>query len=616
MNSESRKIDDKQDDETVGKKEIEKIDENKDIEEANRPRKVIRIPMKRFLRDKLKVVVGALIMLILILFIINLSRMINPDPDRLNPTNILILDTNTAIILTFISSLLFIIVLMAFTKSIFFDKKDDFGIEKFKSPRSIWFFLLTISFISQIYILLDTAMINVYLITGPIYILQWVNNYIPIPYLSLGADREAYASNRALIFTSLLVFNLIFPVFMSISIFTRYGRKNLRKATTVNKDKRYSFKKFILFILMMPVMILLFAGFVSLIDYNSLIANLMLILMLMIFLWWLLQLFIIFFKAVRITMLLSYSNISMIIPIIFTFYALPAIIWALWDISVMITTGSIVNTIYDFEFMASTAVPYSGNISELSAQQLFEVFISTVFYNSQSFIRIIQLDFIFIIGIASIVIGFAEGYTIFALIKSVKTGLSISKTGRVAKQSAPRLVVMTKNILLFFTWLSLLWDKFVGFWQYLISQFSLDLPAISFPVIFEPIFYLSTELLSLNEIFLPLAILLIPFYFIIMSSFKFLSVSIAADKTKDDNQIFFLLISSAFILIITQIYSDIASLPSFIGSQNRFLPLKILSNQNMLSFILKITDLLETVGFFTGFIASLFYIFKKYVVKK
>ena len=113
-----------------------------------------------------------MVVMIIMLAIIQLSRRI-ADANVINPNNVLIFQSSDAILLTFLSSLLFLIILIAFSKTIFFDKREDFGIKTMKSPRSIWFFLLTISFISQIFILLDVALVNVFLVTGPAKVLQF-----------------------------------------------------------------------------------------------------------------------------------------------------------------------------------------------------------------------------------------------------------------------------------------------------------------------------------------------------------------------------------------------------------------------------------------------------------
>jgi hypothetical protein len=89
-------------------------------------------------------------------------------------------------------------------------------------------------------------------------------------------------------------------------------------------------------------------------------------------------------------------------------------------------------------------------------------------------------------------------------------------------------------------------------------------------------------------------------------------VAVDTERVKDDNQVFLLLISSAFILIVTKIFSDIAELPEFIGVQKPYLPFSVTSVENILPFVLKIAELLETVGFFAGFLVSLFMLIKTF----
>ncbi|MCY3412311.1 MAG: hypothetical protein INQ03_11810 [Candidatus Heimdallarchaeota archaeon] len=591
--------------------EVKSEENTEPLTEKGIIQKISRIPWKEYIRSKIKTLLAASVMLILILNIISLSRKVRSD-DSINPDNVLT-SSNDAIILMIISSTLYLLVMIAFSKLVFLDKREDFAIKKFSTPRAIWFFLLTISFISQVYILLDVALINVYLITGPVYFLQSVNRIIQSPLIAMGTDRIAYASVRSLVFTSLLVFNLIFPLFMFITIFTRYGRRVLKKVRE-DETKKYTPQKFAKFILAIPGMILLFALFSATVSKIGYISVIFLVLLLILMIWWLIQLIIIILKIIRATIILSYSNISMIIPIIFMFYILPSMVWAIWDMLFMYVYSSLDNTIYSFDFLQSQNID-PNSIKTMSVADLFAFFIKTSIYNSQSWVRIIQLDFISIIGIASLIIGFAEGYTIFAIIKSLTKGISIARTGKIVTKSAPRMVVLTRNVLFLFTWISLLWDKGVSFMYVLIVDLGFDLPELNLPRILEPIYSLTVYLGGINDVFVPLTILLIPFYFIIISSFKFLSVSIAVERTEEDNQVFFLLISSTFVLIITKIFSDIATLPEFVGNQKDYLPLSIFSNENILDFIMKITEILETIGFFAGFLFSLKSIYTKLIRK-
>lgn len=599
-------------DDSNNEKVEENIDEDVILEEEEEDGlldKIKRIPVKTYIRSQLKVVFGAVIMLFLMLIIISLSKNISGGLD--NPPNVLTFTTNSAIYLTIISSALFLLILYIFTRMIFFDKKEEFGIISMKSPRSIWFLLLTISFLAMIYILLDTALINVYLYTGPGYLARYFfNTYTANAF---DTSRLAYADIRGLIFTGLLVFNFIFPLFMFLSIFSRYGRGVMKKRKEQEK-KPYKLKQFVKLVLAFPLefaMISLFNATLSIPILPIFILSGTVGLAL----WIIYQILYLLGKIIKFTIIFSYSNIAMVIPIAFVFYALPALIWAAWDLFTILWYNTLNNTIYEFDFMkARNMVVDPSNISNLDIWGLLQFYLNTALYNAQSLIRILELDVIIILGLAALIIGFAEGYTIFALIKSISKGVSIARTGRIVTRQAPRLVIITTRMLMIFAWMSLLWDKFIGFWKFLLSQFSLNIPDIELPFVFVSIVNFTKIVIGHNEFFAPLTILLIPFYFILTSSFKFLSVSVAVDteRVKDDNQVFLLLISSAFILIVTKIFSDIAELPEFNGVQKPYLPFSVTSVENILPFVLKIAELLETVGFFAGFLVSLFMLIKTF----
>ena len=588
-----------------------------DKEEERIFEKIKRIPWKSYLRDKLKLLTGAILMLIMMVTIIYLSDNISGGRDIVNPQNVVSFDTSTAILLVLISSVLFTAVLLAFTKMLFFDRKEEFHIIKYKSPRSIWFFLLTLSFIGQVYLLLDVSLINVYMITGPVTVIQGFDSFFGINLLTDGVDRASYADIRGLIFMSLFVFNLIFPLFMFIALFTRYGRRVLKKDKEERKKKPYGRKKALYFVLAPPVMVFLGMLVTNFFGSITLLAVIFLIVIALIFIWWLIQFVILLAKLLRFTFIFGYSNITMAIPIAFIFYGLPAMLWGVWDLLTIITTGSTTNTIYGFDFMSGHNLSFDpSTISTLPFGEMIRVFFETSLFNAQSAVRIIELDFIIIIGLATVVIGFAEGYTLFALIKSISKGVSIARTGQMVTRTAPRMIVISTRVVILFTWMSILWDKFLNIWQLLLDQFSFNIPPINLPRVFEPIMQLSLDLLSISDLLIPLSILLIPFYFIITSAFKFLSVSIAVERVENDDQIFFLLISSAFILIITKIFADIASLPEFVGDHHSFLPISASIFSDLIPFISKIIESLESIGFFVGFAVSLYLIIKRFILKK
>ncbi|MHA2091931.1 MAG: hypothetical protein ACW98K_13850, partial [Candidatus Kariarchaeaceae archaeon] len=564
--------------------------------------------------------------------IIDLSENISGNRDDPNPSDIISYSQNEDLILMGVSSLLFVLVLAFFTKVVFIDHKEEFGIESWKSTRAFWFFLLTISFISLVFILLDIALINVYLITGPVLFIWSLNsefhlNFSYVDQIPIGTDRLAYADIRGTIFMALYAFILLFPLGMFVVILSRAGRRELVSMRVRPKDP-YTLKKFIKFFLVIPFEGLLISGFAGLSNSEAppAVSLALLIVIILIAAWWLGQLLLLIFRAIKYTAFITYSNVLIVVPIIFLFYILPGLIWGAWDLLyIWSNNGDLENTIYNSEIVNPQnmrIVPYPDqnpdfDVTTLGWQDLLIFYLQTVFYNLGSFIRIVELDFIIIVGISALVIGFAEGYSIVAIFRSIATGVSVARSGRIARRSAPRMIVITSRLVYLLAWLALLWDKFLVLWNTIVEELAFDFPLIDVPRIFLPIYDLSLEIEDLGGIFIPLAILFVPFYFIVTSSFKFLSVSLVADKTKHDMQVFFLLISSAFILIISQILADITDLPEFQddGDHKEFLPLAGRTTENVLHFASKLFEFTESAGFYAGVIFSLGLLFKVIINK-
>ena len=135
---------------------------------------------------------------------------------------------------------------------------------------------------------------------------------------------------------------------------------------------------------------------------------------------------------------------------------------------------------------------------------------------------------------------------------------------------------------------------------------------IELPRIFEIFSNLNLDLhINFLGFVLPATILIIPLYYILMSSFKFLSVSLIVDKTKGDQQIFFLLISAAFVLITTNILTDISAyiaamantLPAGTPSFTVFLPTTFVDKYLFWSD--KIFEFLESTAFFAGLLVAI-----------
>jgi hypothetical protein len=105
-------------------------------------------------------------------------------------------------------------------------------------------------------------------------------------------------------------------------------------------------------------------------------------------------------------------------------------------------------------------------------------------------------------------------------------------------------------------------------------------------------------------------ILIIPLYFILAGAFKFLSVTLITPRVKDRISVFFLLISTAFVLIITNILGDLYEIqdaPDFIGLQDAPLRSYFLVT-DILSSIVGWFEYIEAIAFYCGLIFGLLWV--------
>jgi hypothetical protein len=543
-----------------------------------------------------------------------LSVNITPDSSVVNPDGVITLSTSDHLLLTLVSSVLFVIVLLVFTKVVLVDHKEEFGINSWKQGRVFITVVMTTSFISLVYILLDISLINIYLMTLPTIVAWNVQFLIP----SLDAilpdtiDRLSYGTIRGYYFVLLLGFMFLIPLTMFVSIFTRFGRKTIQKQT--EKERKLPAGKLVFGLITSGVFTAIcFYG------YNNVLDEILSAVLLFISLGFAASTavfaFLFLINAIRFTVFLTYSNFLLVFPFIFIFYLLPAGLWGLWDIVVVVTSGGIENTIYAILPQANPAIdPLTA--SALDNQEFVQFYLQTVTLNLTSIIRIIQLDFIIVVGLSALVIGFAEGFSILSIIRGITRGVSIAKTGKVASQSAPKIVVITSRLFYLGAWLSFLWDNLVVLGQALVASLNLDIDFFELPQFLNIVIDFSFNLGELSSALLVLTILAVPFYFILTSSFKFLSVSLVLEKVRDDKQIYYLLISSAYILIVTNIFADIASLPEFLGTQKQFLPLAGAATEDLLPFVAKIFEILESIAFYAGLIATVIYTFKNLILPK
>ncbi|MHA2366723.1 MAG: hypothetical protein ACXAC7_22410, partial [Candidatus Hodarchaeales archaeon] len=504
------------------------------------------------------------------------------------------------------SSTLFVLVIVAFSKLVFFDHREDFGIVSLKSWRALFFFLLVVSFISAVYLLLDSALVNIYMITGPVDVIWGIEKFIiDLPVVTLNTDREAYSLIRSLWFFGFFVILLVFPIGMFFIILTRLGRTTLFEREHKDEEKKSVIKQlFIMALFLFTPIIEIFLLLILSTSPPPAIAIVVFLLAGILAIWWLFQLILLIWKTVKFSAWFSYANLLLIFPMILIFYVLPVLIWTAWDLILIYSKESLVDTIHEL----ITYSDLKGSTSILSDFTAMEIFTSTLLYNATSLEaalpRIIQLDFVIIVGVSAMVIGLAEGYSIVAIFRALTRGASIARSGRIMKTSSPKMVVIASRLVMLGVWFGFLWDKFLVLYQFFVEEF--DMPEIDFPRLFSYVIDFVDYLESFNDLFLALALMLVPLYFIITSSFKFLSVTLVVEKVKHDTQISFLLISSAFVLICTTILQDISAFfENSDSNQLAYMPFFFANDENLLPWASKVFENLEAAAFYGGVLIAL-----------
>jgi hypothetical protein len=222
--------------------------------------------------------------------------------------------------------------------------------------------------------------------------------------------------------------------------------------------------------------------------------------------------------------------------------------------------------------------------------------------------NLVQLDFIIITSVATLVVGFAEGFALIAIVSALARGVEVARTGKILAKSPPKVVVLSKYLILFGVWLSLLWDSFADIVRMLVDTINIDL-GFTVPDFFETMYNLI--LIPISEwfaIILPtlknLPFLIIPVIIIFSGAFKFLSVTLITPRVKDRGDVFFLLISTAFVLIVTNILGYIYELNIFDAPF-----LSIVGFSNLLTDAFHTFGDVESLAFYGGFFFGIGWVF-------
>ncbi|MCK5345979.1 MAG: hypothetical protein KAR20_21360, partial [Candidatus Heimdallarchaeota archaeon] len=239
-------------------------------------------------------------------------------------------------------------------------------------------------------------------------------------------------------------------------------------------------------------------------------------------------------------------------------------------------------------------------VSTSTIGDIVSTFIEEFIYRIVDFPSLIELDFIIITSLATLVVGFAEGFAIIAIITALFRGVEVARTGRILVRSPPRIVVFFKYLVMFGVWLSLLWESFAEIVKMLVYFLDINL-GFEVPDFFkmmydEVLIPISEWLATISVILETLPFLLIPIIIIFSGAFKFLSVTLITPRVQERGEYFFLLISTAFVLIVTNILGYIYEL------EISDAPLRSIEGASeLVSNAVFIFADVESLSFFSGF---------------
>ncbi|MFQ5979588.1 MAG: hypothetical protein ACE5OZ_15780 [Candidatus Heimdallarchaeota archaeon] len=592
--------------------------EHEEMEEDKEPIK--KVAFGKFLRKHVFDATLLFIVLLSLIAIIILSKELVPDSEEVNPDDIIGYETNTHLMLVLLSILAFWLILIVFSRILFSNRGKEFGIEEWSPVRKASFFIITLIFVSSVYMLFDVAVINSFLLMGSNTIIWSVkNDYFPditiLTEITSNTDRLSYAQIRAITFTLFYITLLIFPVTMFLVILTRMGRARLlspkmgkMKYAILKKVFRKAFKYVtIVGVILIPVFVIILA-----LPANAILFLAFLLLMGLAAIGIIFGVIYSVFKMFDVAKWMLMSNLLILAPIVFVFVVFPVFTWTLWDMYLILDTGTLNDTIYtlqDVSFLtADTPSDYDLEKMDLGEQIAF--FGNTFYFNLFAWQRILMMDFVIIVGLAALIIGVAEGYSIVAILSTM-----VKRPSHVVQDSPPQMVVLTTRLVLLSAWLLLVWDNFLTIWQELLPRFNISVPDIDAPGVFDVIQELAANIMDV-DVLIPLALLIIPIYFIGSSALKFFSVTLVSERIKKDANLIFLLTSSAYVLIVTAIFGDIAAMPEFTtGAHKPYLPLSDTPILVLLPDIIDLIEMILAVSFYLGVIIALL-VFLRFATNK
>lgn len=562
--------------------------------------KFTRIPWKKFLKSQIIKLIGITVLALLIVGVMIVSEEIDLSTATF--------DDPAYVIAVVLSSLCFILVLIGFSKIVLFDMASEFGLRDEKTNKMVYntrFFLfaaLALSFCSAIYLLLDVFLFQdnpalnmkpTYLELLPVLIMEWVliSSEAEIPGVTdkIGSGREFYQTARNIYFGFFFLVIIAFSVLVFLSILTSLARRRVvsrfQKDDELDEAEENKRLYKVLAWLIIPIIGLFLANLLT-----TAIGPIIVIILLGMIIWWIYQvvkvIILLLWRGLKITAFITSVNALLVIPLIGVLYLLPVIAWTIWDV-------------------------ISGDNAELLV-----IFVNRTI----DVFSILQLDFVFITIIATFIVGFAEGFAIVAILTAVSKGAEVARSGQVLTRSPPKVVVIMKYLVMFSAWLGLSWNSFRNILVMLVDRFGfklpdyltdlLEIPSLVYMIYDEVVIPLSNFFEAAIPTFKYIPFLLLPLFFIIAGAFKFLSVTLVTPRVKERLSFFFLLISTAFVLIISNILGDIYKL----GFPDA--PLLSWNLAGILSDVVGIFEYVEAIAFYLGFIFGIFWVIRKSIISR
>lgn len=559
-----------------------------------------RIPWKKFLKSQIIKLIGIIVLALLIVGVMIVSEEIDLSTATF--------DDPAYVIAVVLSSLCFILVLIGFSKIVLFDMASEFGLRDEKTNKMVYntrFFLfaaLALSFCSAIYLLLDVFLFQdnpalnmkpTYLELLPVLIMEWVliSSEAEIPGVTdkIGSGREFYQTARNIYFGFFFLVIIAFSVLVFLSILTSLARRRVvsrfQKDDELDEAEENKRLYKVLAWLIIPIIGLFLANLLT-----TAIGSIIVIILLGMIIWWIYQvvkvIILLLWRGLKITAFITSVNALLVIPLIGVLYLLPVIAWTIWDV-------------------------ISGDNAELLV-----IFVNRTI----DVFSILQLDFVFITIIATFIVGFAEGFAIVAILTAVSKGAEVARSGQVLTRSPPKVAVIMKYLVMFSAWLGLSWNSFRNILVMLVDRFEfklpdyltdlLEIPSLVYMIYDEVVIPLSNFFEAAIPTFKYIPFLLLPLFFIIAGAFKFLSVTLVTPRVKERLSFFFLLISTAFVLIISNILGDIYKL----GFPDA--PLLSWNLAGILSDVVGIFEYVEAIAFYLGFIFGIFWVIRKSIISR